>query len=287
MTTYISRTDTAKLIRKALKEHFSDTKFSVKCRTGSASIEVEWTDGPTAKSVESIVKVFEGASYDGMYDSKTYNYSTLNGEEVQYGADYVIARRNYSMKFVKSIALAFCAHNRYNILKIRISGNEEHAWADARELGYSEDHWFKQLLENTDAKDMHRPYTAQEEHEQAERNAWMRNAAQRQAEEKARQEKEAAERAKADAARRQQEQAQAKARKEQEERRQREQAARRTTSFYTREQALAYLGLTNTATPEQVKTAFRNRVKAAADGCGGYRGDMDLLVTAKEKALQR
>jgi hypothetical protein len=68
--------------------------------------------------------------------------------------------------------------------------------------------------------------------------------------------------------------------------RQREQSARRTTPICTREQALAYLGLSSNATPEQVKQTFRNRVKAAADGKGGYRGDMDLLVTAKEKALQ-
>ena len=47
------------------------------------------------------------------------------------------------------------------------------------------------------------------------------------------------------------------------------------------------LGLSSpTATPEQIKAAFRARVKAASDGRGGFHGDMDKLVQAKEQALQ-
>lgn len=39
------------------------------------------------------------------------------------------------------------------------------------------------------------------------------------------------------------------------------------------------------ATEEQIRTAFRTKVKQAADGRGGYKGDMDALTRAKEKAL--
>lgn len=46
------------------------------------------------------------------------------------------------------------------------------------------------------------------------------------------------------------------------------------------------LGLAGSPSAEQVREAFRAKVKAAADGKGGYRGDMDKLRKAKEAALQ-
>ena len=45
------------------------------------------------------------------------------------------------------------------------------------------------------------------------------------------------------------------------------------------------LGLTSNATETDIRTAFRNKAKALSDGKGGYNGDMDRLVQAKEKAL--
>jgi hypothetical protein len=50
-------------------------------------------------------------------------------------------------------------------------------------------------------------------------------------------------------------------------------------------QAFEVLGLPLEATVEQILQAFRARVKEASDGQGGYRGDMDRLVQAKELAL--
>lgn len=44
-------------------------------------------------------------------------------------------------------------------------------------------------------------------------------------------------------------------------------------------------GLTSNATEADIKRAFREKVKAMADGNGGYNGDMDKLVQAKEKAI--
>jgi hypothetical protein len=46
------------------------------------------------------------------------------------------------------------------------------------------------------------------------------------------------------------------------------------------------LGVPSTATVTQIKAAFRAKVKAASDGKGGFHGDMDKLVQAKEQALQ-
>lgn len=49
---------------------------------------------------------------------------------------------------------------------------------------------------------------------------------------------------------------------------------------------LGLLGISAIENREQIMKAFRNRVKEMADGKGGYNGDMDLLVQAKERALQ-
>jgi hypothetical protein len=49
---------------------------------------------------------------------------------------------------------------------------------------------------------------------------------------------------------------------------------------------LGLLGISAIENREQIMKAFRDRVKAMADGKGGYNGDMDLLVQAKERALQ-
>ena len=132
MTRYISCTETAKLIRAALKKHFPKTKFSVRSSTysGGASITVKWTDGPTAKLVESITSAYSGKGFDGMIDMAYYNEAWLmpdgtgtfaktkgtvgsggsvdsheemppsfKSERVHFGADYVLTSRRYSPGF--------------------------------------------------------------------------------------------------------------------------------------------------------------------------------------------
>ena len=55
-TKYLSVVETARIIRKALKNKFEGTKFSVRSdkNAGGASINISWTDGPTSKEVEEI-----------------------------------------------------------------------------------------------------------------------------------------------------------------------------------------------------------------------------------------
>lgn len=106
-TRYLSCADTAKLVRKAVKESFPATKFSVTSKTysGGASIDVRWTDGPTTKQVDKIVKRFEGAYFDGMIDYKGAVYAQLNGENVRFGANFVFATRdNSDAEVAKAIA---------------------------------------------------------------------------------------------------------------------------------------------------------------------------------------
>lgn len=95
---YYSAAETAKLVRKSLKEAFTGIKFSVRSKTysGGASIRVEWTDGPTGDQVDAVIQRFSGADFDGMQDLKTHNDSIINGQKVHFGADYIFSTRNLS-----------------------------------------------------------------------------------------------------------------------------------------------------------------------------------------------
>lgn len=95
---YLSVADTAKLVRKALKESFPGVKFSVRSKSYSmgASINIGWTDGPNARQVEQVANAFEGSYFDGMTDYKGNNYHALDGKPVMFGADFVFANREHS-----------------------------------------------------------------------------------------------------------------------------------------------------------------------------------------------
>lgn len=92
MVRYISATETATLVRKSLKETFPNVKFSVRTSkySGGASVDVRYDDARLAKrEVRALVKTYEGATFDGMTDSKYYHTSELNGESVRFGADFI------------------------------------------------------------------------------------------------------------------------------------------------------------------------------------------------------
>jgi hypothetical protein len=352
MTKFISTTETAKIIRKELKANFPGIKFSVRSKTyaGGSSIHIEWIDGPITAAVESVMKRFQGASFDSMYDIKNYHDSEWEGEKVHFCADYVFSQRNLSRTFVETVVAQFCKRWGLAPSEINIYGDEKSAGATFKRYDYSKEHWLSDLLRNTDGKDVHDAYAAEEreraawekayaeqqarearERAEAEAKAeqerkakeqaefeqfkqeklnneqWMREQFKLWQEEKARQEaerkaKEQAERERQEAERRAQEKAererqqrerQERIKREQEERerRQREQKAReqfrvtKQTILASRERCLNYLGLSARAGQSEIKQAFRQKVKAAADGKGGYTIDMDFLVKVKEKAL--
>lgn len=345
MSKYISCADTAKLIRQALKDAFKKeyptTKFSVRSSvySGGASISVEWIDGPCEPDVNRVIKQFQGATFDGMTDSTTYHTSELNGEKVRFGADYVNGRRNMSKTFIETIVAQFCKHFGLSTDSISVAGNDTSAYANFKNYD-SKEHWLHDLLRNTDEKNMHRAYAAEDEKEAQERAKYEAQAkaqaakeAKERAEAKAKAEQERIQRERKEfvqwqqeqlhnltwqyeqfkiwreqkeqrereEAKKQEEQRQAEAKAQQErqrreqeerERRQREQKqheqinAQKRTVLASRANALAYLGLSLNASRDVILATFRAKVKASADGKGGYTGDMDLLVKAKEKALQ-
>lgn len=106
-TKYIKCADVAKLVRKALVNHFPGHTFSVTSKTYSmgASIRVSWFDGPTTAEVDKWVKRFAGSSFDGMQDLKTSHYSIHpeTGETVRFSSDYVFTERDYTPEFAREI----------------------------------------------------------------------------------------------------------------------------------------------------------------------------------------
>ena len=78
-TKRLSCAETAKLVRAALKKNFPGVKFSVRSNvySGGASIDVSWDMGPATNEIDKVVGGFEGSSFDGMNDLKSYQDSWL------------------------------------------------------------------------------------------------------------------------------------------------------------------------------------------------------------------
>ena len=109
MTKYIAVTETAKLIRAALKEAFPEIKFSVRTDkyANGSSINVSWQEGPTAAQVDAIAKTFQGGYFDGMTDYKGHHNHMMNGEEVSFGGDFVFCRREIANDKIAKAAEIF------------------------------------------------------------------------------------------------------------------------------------------------------------------------------------
>jgi hypothetical protein len=91
--------ETAKQIRKELKEKFPFTKFSVRCER-SGSINVSWTDFPTEKAVEEIVSKYEQVQR-----------CEVTGEILSGGNLFVFTRQEWTEEMKKKIVDEM--HNNY------------------------------------------------------------------------------------------------------------------------------------------------------------------------------
>jgi Large polyvalent protein associated domain 29 len=91
--------ETAKQIRKELKEKFPFTKFSVRCER-SGAINVSWTDFPTEKAVEKIVSKYEQVQR-----------CEVTGEILSGGNLFVFTRQEWTEEMKKKIVDEM--HNNY------------------------------------------------------------------------------------------------------------------------------------------------------------------------------
>lgn len=100
----ITVTDTAKLVRMALKEGFPDVKFGVRSSkyANGASIQVRWTDGPSAELVDGLIDRFGGAYFDAFTDYKGARLHRLDGELVHFVPDWIICCRQHSDQSVQN-----------------------------------------------------------------------------------------------------------------------------------------------------------------------------------------
>lgn len=93
----------AKNIRIELKRAFPVVKFSVTSKSYSMgnSVDVSWTDGPTAQQVDQIINKYEAGSFDGMTDSYSYEDTVWNRAFGR--TKYAHGSRSYSDKMLTSV----------------------------------------------------------------------------------------------------------------------------------------------------------------------------------------
>jgi len=94
-TTYISATDTAKLVRAELKATFNGVKFAVQKRHFSLWVTIPANAEITTDQVREITDRFEGAEFDGSQDLKSYKKVIVNGERIQYEVDFIFVEREW------------------------------------------------------------------------------------------------------------------------------------------------------------------------------------------------
>ena len=97
---YEKASETAKKVRKALKEKFPTVKFSVRSETysGGSSISVYWTDGPLTEDVEAVTDRFKSSTFDGMQDMKITTGYIYEGKLYK-GADFIFCERRLSPEY--------------------------------------------------------------------------------------------------------------------------------------------------------------------------------------------
>ena len=117
----LSTAATAQEVRATLAKAYPRTNFSVRSSEYSqgSSVDVHWTDGPTAAQVDAILGLFQCARFDGMTDSKTYRGpSQWRGHRVNWGADYVHGSRSESFALLKAAALEVAFRCELPLLEI-------------------------------------------------------------------------------------------------------------------------------------------------------------------------
>ncbi len=110
--------ETAKRIRTELKAAFPGIKFSVRSETYSMgnSVNISWTNGPTSKAVDLIVKKYEYGRFDGMTDSSSTEETLVSMPDGTVanlgGAKHVFTRREISKDILDRAERDICPLNQ-------------------------------------------------------------------------------------------------------------------------------------------------------------------------------
>jgi hypothetical protein len=133
--TKYTNVETAKFIRKHLKETYPTIKFSVKCASysGGATLKIRWTDGPSLEQMEAVQERFRSGSrvHDPYSDYGGYTTSythTIKGELVQYETCTVSGvpdlQRDYTQEFIEQFADTYAQDNG-----LRYTGSRFSEWS--------------------------------------------------------------------------------------------------------------------------------------------------------------
>ncbi len=97
--------ETAVVIRSILKAAFPAVKFSVR-KDGFATVNVSWTNGPSAGYVDELIGFMVAGNFNGMVDCYEYSGAggTVDGERVRCGFDFIFTRRSLSDDFKARLA---------------------------------------------------------------------------------------------------------------------------------------------------------------------------------------
>ena len=116
----------AKLIRKDLKEHFPNIKFTVTTDNYSMgdSITVEYTDGVAREKVESVINKYQKGNVNAMED--IYEYT--NSQDFPQ-TKFLFIERSYSNEAINSTIEEFKNHDevrvRDGIVKVEDASNHD------------------------------------------------------------------------------------------------------------------------------------------------------------------
>lgn len=126
--------ETGQQIRKALKQAFPGTKFSLRMATGTAYgwFDLTWTDGPTPSQVDAVANAFRSSYFDGMDDSTHQISAPLVAE-----ADGVIREHEWSCSGVNGSRMLSAEARAWFEAYVDARGGVEQlgdGWADVHVL---------------------------------------------------------------------------------------------------------------------------------------------------------
>lgn len=102
--------ETAKEIRKVLKENYPQTKFSVRTQHHT-TVRISWQDGPSPKQIEKLTNKFLAGYFDGMQDMYIYTGN---------GAKFIFTEREVSPSNAKIIFDTFSTYKNIDQIKFEI-----------------------------------------------------------------------------------------------------------------------------------------------------------------------
>jgi Large polyvalent protein associated domain 30/Large polyvalent protein associated domain 29 len=102
-------------IRIELKKAFPGIKFSVR-KEHHGSLNIDWTDGPTAAEVKKITNKHESADFDASEDLEKLAAGPFN--KVFGGSKYIFHQHAHSFKVLSEASQTICSQYGWDLLKV-------------------------------------------------------------------------------------------------------------------------------------------------------------------------